>query len=69
MAKKDRLTPGMIDWLKALAAGNNPTAHFRTSAQYGGSNGTVYALKRRGLIDRAGEITTAGRDAIPKEKT
>lgn len=61
---KKRLTDPMSQYLTAVARGRSPAVNFRSSADYGGSNGTRYSLYRAGLIDQDNNITEAGRRAI-----
>lgn len=55
-------------WLNALAAGWSPTARFTSRSEYGGATGTAMSLRRRGLVDDAGDLTAAGRRLVGGNK-
>lgn len=50
--------------LQNMANGRPAHAGLRTQSEWGGLNNTLLALSRRGWIDRKGDITDAGREAL-----
>ncbi len=71
---KPKLTFSQWDWLKKLAAGDDPGTFLRGQSEYGGATRIVGSLTRRGLIDRHGQLTAlglasskSGRDESAKE--
>jgi hypothetical protein len=65
MAGDDRpkLSAAMERVLFNLLNGNRVNHHCRTMSDYGGLDGTVRALVRRGLITAGCELTPKGREA------
>lgn len=58
------LTPRMRQWLEELRDGINPRANTFEFCDLGGAARTEDALKHRGMLDAAGRLTNAGREAI-----
>lgn len=69
---KDQARPGLLDGLSALArqvlrdVSEGRGTHFNCSGRsaFGGRTGVLLALRKRGLLDTAGELTGAGRAAV-----
>lgn len=54
--------------LRDLVDGLDPTRRFRTQSEHGGFVATVYALRRRGLIDSDDKPTDAGRAHVARAR-
>lgn len=61
-----KLSPAMVAMLRSARDRGDPFAHIYGQPQsvHGGASGTVAALVRRGLLDKAWNITPAGRNAL-----
>jgi hypothetical protein len=56
------LSPAMVRVLGHLAAGRSVDHHCRTQSDHGGLAATIFALRKRKLLDwEAGELTELGR--------
>ncbi len=62
--KSKKHSPQMARVLHNLANGLEANHHCRSASDYGGLSGTMLALRRQGLVDNAGQLTEAGRDAV-----
>lgn len=56
-----KLTAAMRRALANIAAGRHIAHGISGTSAHGGMTQTIYALHRRGFLDRKGEITPAGR--------
>lgn len=64
-----RLSESMLAVLRQAAKGAPLTAHLRGRSAFGGFEGTVLALYRRGLLDHAtGTLTEAGQQAVEADR-
>lgn len=65
-ARKKPLSDPMIAMLRSASAGLPLTTGLRGRSEHGGAVGTEMALKKRGLLDRAGKLTADGYGELAK---
>lgn len=71
MTEKKRVAPMsdlMRKVLKDIADGNGGFHGCHGRSEYGGRNGTLYGLRRRGLIDGCGNLTRDGLKILEHEQ-
>ena len=66
MSKSERLSFPMKRVLRAIRDCREPGEHCRTQSDWGGLDGTMRALLRRGLINDKHNLTKAGRAVAEK---
>lgn len=57
-------TPRMLEVLGWIAKGYGAGYDCNCQSDYGGREGTLFALRKRGLLDRDNKITEAGRTLL-----
>lgn len=58
------LTMAQVRMLNSAETHGYATAHLQGRSAHGGATRTIVALRRLGLLEVAGQITDAGRDAL-----
>lgn len=59
-ARNKQLSTPMVAMLRSASAGLPLTTGLHGRSEHGGAVGTEIALKKRGLLDRAGKLTVDG---------
>jgi len=62
----NKLSPSMLRALVNVFKGRSISYHCRSQSDYGGLDGTVRALVKRGLLTWEHELTEAGKEAVRK---
>jgi hypothetical protein len=50
--------------LRAIAEGRPAASHCQTQSDYGGLHGTMFSLRRHGLLNQDNTLTGLGREAL-----
>lgn len=67
MKSDAKLSYPMLRVLRHLAAGLSACYHCKTQSDYGGLEGTMRALAKRGLMTWEYKITEAGREVVKED--